>query len=302
MKGVMLMAYGTPKSLEDVEAYYTHIRGGRKPSEEQLDDLVGRYRAIGGTSPLIKITELQRSKLESRIRDAGSDIRVYAGMKHSPPFIADVVGRARDDGVDEMLGLSLAPHYASMSIGSYIAAVKQANERLDAPMKLEFVMSWHDNPALISMWAELVNDAAIKIGGRYSLVCSAHSLPARIIAEGDPYRDELRKTSELVARKTLDEGWSFCFQSASHTGEPWLGPDILDHLRSLYENGERSFVIAPLGFVSDHLEILYDIDVECRRWANDAGVRLERCASPNDSERFVDCLLSVADQTGFLQS
>ncbi len=300
MKAVLLMAYGTPRNLQEVEAYYTHIRGGRKPSEAELANLVDRYRAIGGTSPLIEITEGQRAKLELRIRAAGSNTKVYAGMKHSEPFIGDVVREANDEGVDELLGLVLAPHYSRISVGSYIATVKDANEKLGSRIKLDFVESWHDNPALIDLWSGLVRDAGSRFGGRYWLVFSAHSLPVRILSEGDPYRDELLRTSELVAAKTNTRDWSFSFQSASHTHEPWLGPDILEHLKSIFDKGERSFLIAPIGFVSDHLEILYDIDIECREWARSVGVKVERCDTPNGSEKFADCLFSIVAGRGFL--
>lgn len=298
MRGILLTAYGTPRTLDDVEEYYTHIRGGRKPSPEQLEDLISRYKSIGGTSPLIEITEAQRSKLQVRLREGGMEARVFAGMKHSPPFISEVVKEAAESGVDTLLTIALAPHYSTISIGSYINAVTAANQQLGSSMRLEFVKSWHDNPGLISMWSGLVKAAAGKVEAPYALVCSAHSLPARIISQGDPYRDELLHTSELVAGRSGSDDWSFTFQSASATGEPWLAPDILDHLESLSKAGKRSFVLAPLGFVSDHLEILYDIDVECRRWAEKAGIDLVRCDSPNDSDALIDCLYSVASGAG----
>ncbi len=300
MKAVLLMAYGTPRTLQDVEAYYTHIRGGRKPSEAELANLVDRYKAIGGTSPLFEITEKQRAKLEARIRQAESSTKVFAGMKHSPPFIGDIVKRAGDEGVDQLLCLALAPHYSRISIGSYIASVKEASEKLGGTVRLDFVESWHDNPALIEVWSGLVRDAGSGLAGDYSLVFSAHSLPARILSEGDPYRDQLLETSKLVAARTGNKEWSFTFQSASHTHEPWLGPNILEHLQSLFDKAQRSFLIAPVGFVSDHLEILYDIDVKCRYWANNTGARLERCRSPNYSEEFIDCLFSVVEGRRFL--
>ena len=299
-KAVVLMAYGTPRTLDDVEAYYTHIRGGRKPSEAELSDLVQRYKAIGGTSPLTEITRKQSSGLNERLLRAGSNTRVYAAMKHSPPFIASVVKQASDDGVDELLAIALAPHYSRTSIGSYIASVREANEGLRRRMKLTFVESWHDHPALVNVWSRRVNDAASRIGERFWLVFSAHSLPARILAEGDPYNTQLLATSELVAKRAGRKDWSFSYQSASQTHEPWLGPDILEHLESLRAKGERSLLIAPIGFVSDHLEILYDIDVECAQWAKGAGVGLRRCESLNDSSEFLDCLSSIVRDRGFL--
>ncbi len=295
------MAYGTPGSLEDVESYYTHIRGGRKPSPEELENLVRRYRAIGGTSPLIGITEAQGAKLQSRLRSSSSNTRVYSAMKHSRPFIADVIKDAAADGVDKLLGIALAPHYSKMSIGSYINAVEDVNATLQKRMKLDFVQSWHENPKLIEVWCERISAAEKKLPGNYTLVFSAHSLPARIISEGDPYRDQLLETSRLIAEKNGNDRWSFSFQSASQTREPWLGPDILEHLDSLNEKGERNFLIAPIGFVSDHLEILYDIDIECKGWARERGASLERCESLNDSDEFIECLYDLVKKKGFLE-
>jgi ferrochelatase len=298
-KGVMLMAYGTPGTLGDVEAYYTHIRGGRKPSEESLADLVGRYKAIGGTSPLTDITERQRRGLEEALTKAGSDTKVYAAMKHSPPFISEVVGRASEEGVDRLLTVALAPHFSRISIGAYIAAANAANEGLPTKMKVESVESWHDNQYLVSAWRTRVLDAVARAGEGAWPVFTAHSLPTKILQEGDPYRDQLLATSGLVAEKSGIGEWSFAFQSASKTGEPWLGPDILEHLESLRDSGERKFVIAPVGFTADHLEILYDIDVETQEWAKGAGVSVTRCASLNDTPEFIECLLSLVGARGF---
>jgi ferrochelatase len=293
MKGVILMAYGTPRSLDEVQAYYTNIRGGRTPSESDVANLIERYRAIGGTSPLIKITESLRDGLQQRIASEGSETRVYTGMKHSPPFITDVVARIADDGVDQLLSIALAPHYSKMSTGSYMLAVELANDARPRKMKLDSVLSWHDNPGLIEAWAGRIRRSEKSLPKDYSLIFSAHSLPESILAQGDPYRDQLLETSELVASKLGHREWSFAFQSASHTREPWLGPDILDHLQSLLDKGRSSFLIAPVGFVSDHLEILYDIDVECRQWARDRGVQLARCESLNDSNELIGCLHSL---------
>jgi protoporphyrin/coproporphyrin ferrochelatase len=299
MKGVILMAYGTPRSLKEVEAYYTNIRGGRKPSEDQVANLVERYRAIGGTSPLIRITESLRDKLQNRLRVEGSGTRIYTAMKHSPPFIADVVSQAAEDGVDQLLSIALAPHYSKMSTGTYLLAVELANAALPKGMKLDSIYSWHANPRLVAAWARRIRSAEKDLPEDYSLIFSAHSLPESILAQGDPYRNQLLETSKLVGVEVGRVGWSFAFQSASHTNEPWLGPDILNHLQTLLDGGKRSFLIAPVGFVSDHLEILYDIDVECRQWANERGVRLARCESFNDSEDLVECLYSLVLEKQF---
>lgn len=298
MKGIIVMAYGGPSSLDQVEAYYTHIRGGRKPSPEQLEELVSRYRAIGGSSPLLGITDNQAAGLERALRKRGG-ARVFAGMKHSPPFIADVMKKAETEGVTELLCIALAPHYSSISIGGYAKAVDEANQKLGNHFKVTFVKSWHRSPRMISMWAGRVKEAAKAAGADATLVFSAHSLPERIIREGDPYKDQLMESSRLIAEKAGWKDWSFTFQSQSKTGEPWLGPDILDHLDALYGDGRRKFISAPIGFVSDHLEILYDIDIEAREWALKRGAKLVRCKSPNDSEEMIACLVEIAEMNGF---
>ena len=293
------MAYGTPARIDDIEAYYTHIRGGRKPSEDQLSDLVNRYRAIGGNSPLLKITHLQAAKLQSALADKGSNVKVYAGMKHSPPFISEVIKKASGEGATELLCIALAPHYSSISIGGYMRSVEEANAQVDRKLKIKFVRSWHDRPDFVSLWVDRVKRANDRVGDGASLVFSAHSLPERILQLGDPYKQQLLESSKLVADRLQWKEWTFTFQSASQTGEKWLGPDVLEHLQSLYARGDRTYLIAPIGFVSDHLEILYDIDVECMEWAKQHHSRLARCESLNDSEDFISFLASLAAESGF---
>jgi ferrochelatase len=300
MKAVLLMAYGTPKSLGHVEAYYTHMRGGQKPSLPELENLTNRYKAIGGTSPLVAISERLRDKLQERLRQGGSSTQVYLAMKHSPPFIADVVRRAAEDGVDELLAVALAPHYSRMSVGTYMMAVEAANSALPKKMKLDVVLSWHDHPKLIQAWTDAIKHAERNLSEDYFLIFSAHSLPEKILASGDPYRNELVETSELIAKQIGKADWGFAFQSASHSKEPWLGPDILSYLQEMLGKGKRSFLVAPIGFVSDHLEILYDIDVECKQWAQTHGVQLARCDSLNDSAGIIECLSSIIMEERYL--
>lgn len=299
MKAVLLMAYGTPRTLDDVEAYYTHIRGGVKPTKAEVDGLVERYKAIGGVSPLVDITERERAGLQERLRRGGSDTKVFAAMKHSPPFIAEVVAEV-SSRADDLLAIALAPHYSGMSIGSYIKAVEDANAVAPRKMHLEFVKSWHTNPILIKAWAERVRVAEKGLPREHALIFSAHSLPERILSAGDPYKSQLLETSGLVAQELGREDWTFSFQSAGHTSEPWLGPDILDHLESLYGQGKRAFLVAQLGFVSDHLEILYDLDFEAKTWADKREVAFRRCESLNDSGELTACLHSLVAEKGFL--
>jgi ferrochelatase len=276
------MAYGSPSRPEDIPAYFEDIRGGRPVRPEAVAELVDRYRRIGGSSPLNEITERQRAALE---HDLGAP--VYVGMKHWTPRIAEAAERALDEGAERIVGLVLAPHYSDISIGGY-------RERLETAVagRAELVMieSWHDHEPFLDIVAGRVR------GTDAHVVFTAHSLPTRILAEGDPYRDQLLATSRLVAERAGVETWSFAFQSASPTGEPWLGPDILEELERLHGDGVRKVLVAPVGFVSDHLEILWDIDVEAREKAAELGLELDRIESLNDSPEFARALALLVEQ------
>lgn len=300
MKGALLMTYGTPRSLGAVEEYYTNVRGGQRPTKPEIDNLRKRYESIGGTSPLIRITESLREKLQRRLKDDGSETLVYSAMKHSEPFIADVVRRAADDGVDELLSIALAPHYSRMSVGTYMLAVEMANSALPKKMRLCSVRSWHLNPRFIDAWASRIRRAERSFQEAPSLIFSAHSLPERTLASGDPYRYQLVESCEAISGALHRSEWSFSFQSAGNTRDPWLGPDILEHLQDMFDRGSASFLVAPIGFVANHLEILYDVDIECKQWAAEKGVRLERCEMLNDDDDFVDCLRSIVREQRFL--
>jgi protoporphyrin/coproporphyrin ferrochelatase len=278
---VVLMAYGSPERLADVPAYYADIRGGRPIAPENLADLVERYRRLGieDSSPLNAITEKTRAALE---RELG--LPVFSGMKHWTPRIADAVEAALAGGADEIVGLVLAPHYSAMSIAGYRTQLEAA---LADRASLQFVDSWHDEPGFVQLLAERVR------GGDAHVVFTAHSLPARIIAAGDPYRDQLLETARLVAETAGLTEWSFSFQSESPTGEPWLGPDILDHIEALHRQGVESVLVCPVGFVSDHLEIRWDIDVEASEKAEELGMKLARIEMPNADPEFVRTLAGI---------
>ncbi len=275
------MAYGSPSRIEDIPAYYADIRGGRPVSPDRLAELEERYRRIGGASPLNEITERQRAALERELR-----LPVYVGMKHWSPWIAEAARRASTAGVERIVGLVLAPHYSRMSIGGYRERLEAA---LDGSAELRFIESWHDHEPFVAVLAERVRGTSAHV------VFTAHSLPERILAVGDPYRDQLLETSRLVAERAAipEERWSFAFQSESATGEPWLGPDILDHLDDLHGRGVREVLVAPVGFVADHLEILWDIDVEARDRARELGLELERIPSLNDDPDFIRALAAL---------
>jgi ferrochelatase len=273
------MAYGSPTKIEDIPAYLADIREGKPVSEGAVQDLVARYRGIGGRSPLDEVTEAQRLALEAVL-----GLPVYVGMKHWRPRIAEAVETALDAGADRIVGLVLAPHYSRLSIAGYRSRVEEA---LEGRAELVFVDSWHDHPPFVDVLAARVR------GTDAQVVFTAHSLPERILREGDPYRDQLLETSRLVADAAGLSTWSFAFQSASHTGEPWLGPDILDELGRLHADGVRKVLVCPVGFVSDHLEILWDIDVEARERAAELGLELDRIESLNDDPAFVEALAKL---------
>jgi ferrochelatase len=248
---------------------------------------------------LIAITRAQTGKLQARLMQAQSTTKVYCGMKHSTPFINEALIQASEDGIDDLLVIPLTPHYSMMNTETYVLSVEMANNTLERKLDLDYVKSWNSNQRLLQAWAKRVRDAQTRLPPDCELIFSAHSLPERTLGQGDVYRSRLLETSASVASLVGKDPWSFAFQSAGHTGEPWLGPDILQHLQSSFEAGQRCFLLAPVGFVSDHLEILYDIDVECRGWARTRGARLERCQMLNDSDDFIDCLYSIVEERGF---
>ncbi len=278
---VVLMAYGSPERQSDVPAYYSDIRGGRPIAPENLADLVERYRRLGieDSSPLNAITEQTRAALEDEL-----EMPVFTGMKHWTPRIADAAEVALQSGAEEIVGLVLAPHYSALSIAGYREQLERA---LGGRATLRFVESWHDEPGFVELLADRVR------GTDAHVVFTAHSLPARILELGDPYREQLLKTSRLVADASGVSDWSFSFQSESPTGEPWLGPDILDHLESLRGQGVERVLVCPVGFVSDHLEIRWDLDVEAQEKAAELGMQLERIDMPNADPTFVRTLAGI---------
>ncbi len=296
---VLLMAYGSPDRLDQVEAYYTDIRRGNPPPPHLLEELLDRYRAIGGGSPLSRIVEEQRAAVEAELASRGVPVRVYAGMRHIEPRIGDIVKGMVADGVDRFVAIALAPQKSSNAAG-YRRAVDTASASIaeagGRPPEVIFVDSWHDQPRFIEALAETTREALARFDdpSRVRVMFTAHSLPARVVAEGDPYPDELARTASLVAAALGLERYDFSFQSAGRTGEPWLGPDILDEIRRLAADGVTELVIRPVGFVADHLEVLYDIDIEAQGVARPLGVRLERARSMNTDPTFIAGLADIA--------
>jgi ferrochelatase len=285
---VILMAYGSPDRLADVPAYYSDIRGGRPVGPEHLDDLVSRYRGLGiddsdAPSPLNAITEEARAALERAL-----GIPVLTGMRHWDPRIAAAVETAVESGHDTLVGLVLAPHWSSLSIAKY-------EELFDAAVagraETRFVKAWGAEPGFIALLVRRIRAASGSASAH--VVFTAHSLPARIRDAGDPYSDSLLETARLVVDRAAIREWSFAFQSESPTGEPWLGPDILDHLADLRTKGVDEVLVCPVGFVSDHLEIRWDIDVEAVERGRELGMHLARIEMPNADPAFVDVLAGI---------
>jgi ferrochelatase len=275
------MAYGSPDRIEDVPAYYADIRGGRPIAPERLDDLVARYRRLGieDSNPLNEITERTRAALE---RELG--LPVFTGMKHWTPRIADAAEAALATGAATIVGVVLAPHYSRMSIGGYR---QQLEEEVAGRGEVAFVESWGTEPGFVDLLADRVRGATAHV------VFTAHSLPARILAEGDPYERQLRDSATAIAQAAGLSDWSFSYQSESPTGEPWLGPDILDHLADLHSRGVTDVLLCPIGFVADHLEIRWDLDIEARDKAQELGLSLRRIEMPNDDPAFVATLATI---------
>jgi len=286
---VVLMAYGSPDRLDDVPAYYADIRGGRPVRPELLDDLVERYRSLGiangdGLSPLNEITEQTRAGLERRLR-----IAVRTGMRHWQPRIAAAVEDVLREGHDTIVGLVLAPHWSSLSIARYEALFVDA---VAGRARTRFVREWGAEPGFVELVAGRVRDRLNENDSH--VVFTAHSLPERILAEGDTYQDSLLRTAQLVADAAgIGDRWSFSFQSESPTGEQWLGPDILDHLADLAGRGAGRVLVCPVGFVSDHLEIRWDIDHEAAARAHDLGLCLTRIEMPNADHAFIEVLAGI---------
>lgn len=298
--GVLVMAYGTPHSLNDVEAYYTHIRHGRPPTPELLNELVSRYQAIGGVSPLNEITEAQAQGLEDLLNQGQTQsedrnlYRVYLGMKHTTPFIEEAVRQMAEDGVEEAVSLVLAPHFSTMSVGGYQKTAREAATGFGTPV-LYPIEQWHLEPGFLDLLANRVKEslAAFADPAQVMVVFTAHSLPEKILLQGDPYAQQLRETGNAVATRLGLPNYMFGWQSAGRTQDAWLGPDILDVLKDLRAENWNHVLVCPAGFVSDHLEVLYDLDIEAARLAKQLGMTFARTRSLNSDGAFLKTLAEL---------
>lgn len=302
--GLLVMAYGTPYKEEDIERYYTHIRHGRRPTDEMLEDLKERYIAIGGISPLAQTTNNQAAALQKHLNEIQDDIefKLYIGLKHIEPFIEDAVKQMHEDGIEEAVSIVLAPHFSTFSIKSYNGRAKEEAEKLGGPV-IKSVESWYKEPKFIQYWVEKVKETFAlmpeNVREEAALIVSAHSLPEKILQLGDPYPVQLQETADLIAAGAGVNHYYLGWQSAGNTPEPWLGPDVQDLTRDLYEKHQyKAFVYTPVGFVTEHLEVLYDNDYECKVITDELGVSYYRPKMPNMDPLFIDAMASAIFKLG----
>lgn len=294
--GVLVMAYGGPDSLDEVPGYLADIRAGRPTPNEVVEEITESYLAIGGRSPLLDVSRRQVDALSDRL---GDSYRCYLGMRHWSPWIEEVVGEMVEDGVTHAVSLVLAPHFSALSVARYQQKVADGLELYRGQVEFEHVPSYHDVPGLIEAFAGRVAEGLARWPadqrGRVNVVFSAHSLPKRVLAEGDPYDAQCRETARLVAERSglPDERWTWSYQSAGRTSEPWLGPELAEHLEQLAMLGVADVVVVPVGFVSDHVELLFDVDVRARGVAEGLGMRLERPPALNDDPVFIEALADL---------
>jgi ferrochelatase len=290
-----MLAYGSPTKIEDMPYYLLDIRGGRPMTPEFIDEFKHRYSLIGG-SPLTTLTYEQARQTRQELHRRGLDAPVYLGMRHWSPWIQDAVGQMHLHGIEEAVALVLAPHYSSMSIGKYWAAIEKAQEFHGSHIQFTFIDSWYQQPQFLAALEANVRAGLEKFApadrDKVKVVFSAHSLPERLKKMGDPYDDQLQDNARMVAERLGDIDWMFSYQSAAHTGEPWLGPQIEDVVVDLAQAGYKKELVAPIGFVCDHVEILYDLDIEAKQVAAEHGLRLERIESMNSNPLFI---AAVAD-------
>jgi ferrochelatase len=295
--GVLVMAYGGPRNLDEVERYLLDVRGFRPTPPEMVAAVRARYARIGGRSPILERTAAQASALERVLRNGGRPFVAAVGMRHWHPYIRDTLHRMAQEGIRRAVGVVMAPHYSRLSIGAYYAAVQEAR----APVTVRGIESWHLLPGYISALAERVQAALERFPEAAqpdaTVVFTAHSLPKRIVEWGDPYQRQLEETVEAVMGRLGPRRFRFAYQSASHAQEPWLGPDVMQVLEELARDGARHVVVAPIGFVSEHVEILYDLDVELAGRARELGVRMERIDMLHQAPAMIAGLADLVRQT-----
>ncbi|MBX3235656.1 MAG: ferrochelatase [Nitrospiraceae bacterium] len=298
---VLLMAMGGPDRLENVEPYLKDVRGGRPTPPELVEEIKERYRATGGKSPVLGITREVARKLEQRLNGPGGErYRCYVGLRHWHPFIKEAYSELLDDFPERVIGLCMAPQYSSLSIGAYMNKVEEARAELANETPISFVTSWHRHPLLVAAITDNIQQSLQKfpadVRAKVPVLFTAHSLPERIVAMKDPYPDEVKATAASVCERLGTQPTRFAFQSQGRSGEKWLGPTVEDTLAELEREGHRHVLVAPIGFICDHVETLFDIDIELKRLAQTKGMQLERIPMLNAAPALIDILMAVLEQ------
>jgi ferrochelatase len=288
-QAVLLLAHGAPESLEDVEPYLLLVRGGRPLAPHIVREIRQRYAEIGGSSPLLSRTRGQARGLESRLAAETLPVKVYVGMRNWHPFIKETMAEIEAEGVDRIVAICMAPQYSKMSVGFYFRKTQEAKRELGMKAEIAWTKSFHAHPLLI----EAFHQKLAPLLPQPRVLFTAHSLPERILASGDPYDTEAKATARAVAERAKLENWEFAYQSQGMTEEEWLGPTVESRIDQYSREGVRDFVLAPIGFVCDHVETLYDVDVHFTNYARERGIRLHRPESLNDSPTFVAALAAV---------
>jgi ferrochelatase len=291
------MAYGGPNTLDELPGYLSDIRSGRPTTPEVLEEITHNYSQIGGRSPLLEFSQKQLAGIAAKLDS--QDYRFYLGMRHWAPWIEEVVGQMIEDGITHAVSLVLAPHFSKLSIAKYQGKIADGLEMYHGNIDFDHIASYHDAPKLIEAFANRVQSGLEEWPenerDKVHIVFSAHSLPTRIIKMGDPYDAQLRETAQLIAAKAglSDDRWSWSYQSAGRSPEPWLGPQIQEHLPVLAGEGIKDVISIPVGFVSDHVEILYDIDIQAQEVAKELGMRLVRPPALNDDPLYIETLVDL---------
>lgn len=300
-RGILLLAYGGPNKREDIAPFYRDIRmsyAGREPTQEQLDELIERYDMIGGKSPLLEITQQQAASIK---KELNNEYPVYIGMRHWEPWVHEAIQEMKADGIEEAVAIVMAPHFSKMSVCKYFERVDEALEAQNYDLKLHRIKSWHDHPEYINGVAERVNEVLPKfpesVRDQVMLMFTAHSLPARILEYYGYYPAQLKETCQLLSEKLNHSKWSFAYQSAGKSRVPWLGPDIVDAIQDLQKQGEQYILVCSIGFIADHLEIIFDIDIEAKPEAEKVGVQLERTKTLNDSPYLARTLADIVQKS-----
>jgi len=297
MIGLLVMAYGGPNTLDEVEPYLMDVRGYRPTSPEIIHEVRERYREIGGRSPILEQTQAQASALESTLNTNGQEFKAFVGMRHWHPYIKDTLANMQTQGIQRAVGLVMAPHYSRMSIEAYFKKIEQA----DSPIKIAPINNWHLLPGYLDVLVSRVRAALERfptdVRSQVPVIFSAHSLPERIMEWNDPYPDQLRATVDAVMQHLGDQPHDFAFQSAAISNEPWLGPDVSVLIKRFAEQGQKNMISCPIGFVCNHIEVLYDIDIVYQKRANSLDVRLERIEMVHTAPQMIAGLAELIRKT-----